>query len=99
MPLNTELTKSISHINEMVIYDVGGSRTRRHEWMKYFEDGKQRFHLQTSEHQTDLYSKVDSLIFLAPLSAYDQCLVEDPTVNRVQDTLNLWESAYSLCFI
>ena len=39
-PLSTEPTKSISHINEMIIYDVGGSRTQRHEWMNYFEDGK-----------------------------------------------------------
>ena len=83
----------------MIIYDVGGSRTQRHEWMNYFEDGKQGFHLQMNEYQTDLSSKVDSLIFLAPLSAYDEYLTEDPTVNRVQDTLNLWKSAYSLCFI
>ncbi len=67
--------------------------------MNYFEDGKQGLHLQTNEYQTDLNSKVDTLIFLAPLSAYNQCLIEDPTVNRVQDTLNLWKSAYSLCFI
>jgi len=67
--------------------------------MNYFEDGKQGFYLQTDNYQTDLYSKVDTLIFLAPLSAYDQRLAEDPTVNRVQDTLNLWRSAYSYCFV
>jgi hypothetical protein len=26
-------------MDEMIVYDVGGSRTQRHQWMSYFEDG------------------------------------------------------------
>jgi len=48
-PPNTELTKTIGHINEMIIYDVGGSRTQRNQWMNYFEDGKQSVYPQTNE--------------------------------------------------
>ncbi|KAE8229409.1 hypothetical protein CF326_g5621 [Tilletia indica] len=37
-------------------------------------------------------NQVDSFIFLAPLSAYDQTLNEDPTMNRLQDSLGLFKS-------
>ncbi|CAD6935402.1 unnamed protein product [Tilletia controversa] len=37
-------------------------------------------------------NRVDSFIFLAPLSAYNQTLNEDPTVNRLQDSLALFKS-------
>jgi len=35
---------------------------------------------------------VTAVIFLAPLSAFDQVLAEDPQVNRLEDTLLLWRS-------
>ena len=35
---------------------------------------------------------VDAIIFLAPISAFDQVLAEDPSVNRLQDSLMLWQS-------
>lgn len=28
------------YVSEMVVYDVGGARTQRHQWMNYFEDSK-----------------------------------------------------------
>ena len=38
------------------------------------------------------FDDVNALIFLAPISAFDQVLVEEPDVNRVEDSLLLWRS-------
>ena len=35
---------------------------------------------------------VNALIFLAPISAFDQVLAEDPRVNRLEDSLLLWRA-------
>jgi guanine nucleotide-binding protein subunit alpha len=36
------------------------------------------------------FEDVNAIIFLAPISAFDQVLVEDPRVNRLEDCLLLW---------
>ncbi|KAG8845259.1 hypothetical protein FRB91_001916 [Serendipita sp. 411] len=38
------------------------------------------------------FSHVNAMIFLAPISAFDQCLVEDRRVNRLEDSLLLFKS-------
>lgn len=38
---------------------------------------------------------VNAIIFLAPISAFDQSLAEDRRVNRVEDSLLLWKSICS----
>jgi hypothetical protein len=38
------------------------------------------------------FSHVDAIIFLAPISAFDQPLVEDHRVNRLEDSLLLFKS-------
>jgi len=38
------------------------------------------------------FSDVNALIFLAPISAFDQVLAEDPRVNRLEDSLYLWRA-------
>ncbi|KAG8805727.1 hypothetical protein FRC17_005366 [Serendipita sp. 399] len=38
------------------------------------------------------FDDVQALIFLAPISAFDQVLTEDPRVNRMEDSLLLWRS-------
>ncbi|KAL9939983.1 hypothetical protein V8E36_000688 [Tilletia maclaganii] len=38
------------------------------------------------------HNKVDAFIFLAPLSAYNQTLNEDPSINRLWDSLQLFGS-------
>jgi hypothetical protein len=38
------------------------------------------------------FDDVNALIFLAPISAFDQVLAEEPDVNRVEDSLLLWRS-------
>ncbi|KAJ6572753.1 guanine nucleotide binding protein, alpha subunit [Mycena vulgaris] len=41
------------------------------------------------------FDDTDSIIFLAPISAFDQALAEDPRVNRLADSLDLWTSVVS----
>ncbi|KAF7307491.1 hypothetical protein MIND_00543600 [Mycena indigotica] len=36
------------------------------------------------------FDDMDAIIFLAPISAFDQVLTEDPTVNRLADSYKLW---------
>ncbi|XP_006463669.1 hypothetical protein AGABI2DRAFT_194428 [Agaricus bisporus var. bisporus H97] len=38
------------------------------------------------------FDDVDAIIFLAPISAFDQMLEEDPKVNRLLDSFQLWSS-------
>ncbi|KIK71535.1 hypothetical protein GYMLUDRAFT_211852 [Collybiopsis luxurians FD-317 M1] len=37
------------------------------------------------------FQDVNAIIFLAPISAFDQVLAEDPRVNRLEDSLLLWK--------
>ncbi|KAI0701994.1 G-alpha-domain-containing protein [Cytidiella melzeri] len=37
----------------------------------------------------------DAIIFLAPISAFDQTLVEDKSVNRLEDSVMLWKAVCS----
>ncbi|KAG2022612.1 guanine nucleotide-binding protein alpha-4 subunit, variant 2 [Coprinopsis cinerea AmutBmut pab1-1] len=41
------------------------------------------------------FENVDAIIFLAPISAFDQVLTEDSRVNRLEDSLLLWKSVVS----
>ncbi|EPQ60031.1 G-alpha-domain-containing protein [Gloeophyllum trabeum ATCC 11539] len=41
------------------------------------------------------FEDVNAIIFLAPISAFDQALAEDPRVNRLEDSLLLWKSVVS----
>ena len=46
-------------------------------------------------HLPTFYPSVNSIIFLAPISAFDQVLTEDPRVNRMEDSLLLCKSVVS----
>ncbi|KAF5380173.1 hypothetical protein D9615_006108 [Tricholomella constricta] len=37
------------------------------------------------------FDDMDAIIFLAPISAFDQALAEDTEVNRLEDSVNLWK--------
>jgi guanine nucleotide-binding protein subunit alpha len=41
------------------------------------------------------FAHVNAIIFLAPISTFDQVLAEDPHVNRLEDSLLLWKSVVS----
>lgn len=41
------------------------------------------------------FDDMDAIIFLAPISCFDQVLEEDPSVNRLEDSVLLWKSIVS----
>ncbi|KAJ7479363.1 G-protein alpha subunit, partial [Mycena galericulata] len=41
------------------------------------------------------FDAVNAIIFLAPISCFDERLAEDPSVNRLEDTLLLWKTIVS----
>ena len=41
------------------------------------------------------FDSVDAIIFLAPISAFNQVLTESPRVNRLEDSVLLWKSICS----
>lgn len=38
------------------------------------------------------FDDVDAILFLAPISCFDQTLEEDPNINRIEDSILLWKS-------
>ncbi|KXN85726.1 Guanine nucleotide-binding protein alpha-4 subunit [Leucoagaricus sp. SymC.cos] len=41
------------------------------------------------------FDDVNAIIFLAPISAFDQVLAEEPRINRLEDSLLLWKTLVS----
>ncbi|KAI0360447.1 G-alpha-domain-containing protein [Trametes cingulata] len=65
---------------EWRIIDVGGSRSQVRT---------------TSSPSTWVPFFDDAIIFLAPISAFDQTLVEDRSINRLEDSVLLWKEVCS----
>lgn len=81
-------------VSELIVYDVGGARTQRHKWMPFFDDSWSTHSGRGTLLTTPI---VNVVVFLAPISAFDQRLVEDPSINRLQDTFALWKGADPTC--
>ncbi|KAK7047866.1 hypothetical protein VNI00_006194 [Paramarasmius palmivorus] len=76
---------------EWRIIDVGGSRSQRRE-------SSIIVHHRNVFLTFDIIKKhgfLDAIIFLAPISGFDQVLAEDRTVNRLEDSVLLWKSVCS----
>ncbi|KDQ55943.1 hypothetical protein JAAARDRAFT_36721 [Jaapia argillacea MUCL 33604] len=66
-------------------------RAAGHEWLMYDVGGA-----RTSRAAwLPFFDDVDAIIFMAPISAFDEKLVEDRRVNRLDDTYQLWKSVVS----
>ncbi|KAI0056631.1 G-alpha-domain-containing protein [Artomyces pyxidatus] len=61
------------------------------EW-RIVDVGGSRFQRPT---WVPFFDDVDAIIFLAPISAFDQPLSEDPKVNRLEDSVLLWKTVCS----
>ncbi|KAG2127896.1 G-alpha-domain-containing protein [Suillus bovinus] len=68
---------------EWRIVDVGGSRSQVHA----------ESHLLAT--WVPFFDDVDAIIFLAPISSFDQVLAEDRSVNRLEDSVLLWKAVCS----
>ncbi|KAJ6540357.1 guanine nucleotide binding protein, alpha subunit [Mycena capillaripes] len=70
--------------HRMRLTDPSGGLTRE---FRIFDVGGQR----VQRHKwVPYFDAVECILFLAPVSAFDQTLEEDPEVNRLADSLELW---------
>ncbi|KAH9941235.1 G-alpha-domain-containing protein [Epithele typhae] len=66
---------------DLRIYDVGGHRSLRGN--------------EICAAWAPFFDDMNAILFLAPLSGFDQVLTEDPSVNRLEDSVLLWKSICS----
>lgn len=81
--------------SEWCIYDVGGSRTQVRSGWHMFSG----FCLTQPLHQRiawyPYFDDCDAIIFLAPISCFDERLAEDRRINRLEDSYMLWKAVVS----
>ncbi|KAF8995481.1 guanine nucleotide binding protein, alpha subunit [Cyathus striatus] len=62
-----------------------------HDWRVFDVGGARSLRAAWAPYFDDM----DAIIFLAPISCFDQVLVEDSSVNRLEDSILLWKSVVS----
>ncbi|KAI0072105.1 G-alpha-domain-containing protein [Panus rudis PR-1116 ss-1] len=70
---------------------LGFAGTITREWRVYDVGGARSLRAAWAPYFDD----VNVILFLAPISAFDQMLAEDPQVNRLEDSVLLWKSVVS----
>ncbi|KAJ3928558.1 MAG: guanine nucleotide binding protein, alpha subunit [Lentinula lateritia] len=63
----------------------------RREWVLYDVGGSRTMRRAWIPYFQD----VNAIIFLAPISGFDEVLLEDPSVNRLNDSVGLWKAIIS----
>ncbi|KAF5385786.1 hypothetical protein D9615_002338 [Tricholomella constricta] len=76
------------------VFDVGGARSFRGMTCSHLHV-HQTNNNATSAAWVPYFDNMDAIIFLAPISCFDQVLAEDPNVNRLEDSILLWKSVVS----
>ncbi|KAJ7154911.1 guanine nucleotide binding protein, alpha subunit, partial [Mycena crocata] len=70
---------------------AGGDNSFGSEWVIYDVGGS-----RSMRHAwLPFFDTVNAIIFLAPISCFDERLAEDPSVNRLEDSLLLWKAIVS----
>jgi len=72
-------------------FSINSGSNRGVEWRIYDVGGSRN----QRQAWAPYFDDVNAIIFLAPISAFDQVLAEDPRVNRLEDSLILWKSVVS----
>jgi len=70
------------------IYTIHGSRTQRSAWVPFFDDGASACIFWST--RMHLPFTVDAILFLVPISSFDQRLVEDSRVCCLEDSIRQW---------
>ncbi|KAG6379559.1 guanine nucleotide-binding protein alpha-4 subunit [Boletus reticuloceps] len=78
---------------EWRIVDVGGSRSQRGGISSI--SPPHSLIITPSATWVPFFDDVDAIIFLAPISGFDQVLAEDRSVNRLEDSVLLWKAVCS----
>ena len=73
----------------MSLWDIG--KHTGTEW-QLFDVGGSR---SSRASWAPFFDDIDAIIFLAPLSVFDEKLIEDTRVNRLQDSYELWKQVTS----
>lgn len=74
-----------------ILGNVGGTSVFGNEWIIYDVGGS-----RTLRHAwLPYFEGVNAIIFLAPISCFDERLLEDPAVNRLEDSFLLWRAVCS----
>ncbi|KAF8500411.1 G-alpha-domain-containing protein [Russula emetica] len=68
-------------------FEMEAGDQRGTQW-RIVDVGGSRFQVPT---WVPFFDSVDAIIFLAPISAFDQVLTEDSQVNRLEDSVLLWK--------
>lgn len=71
--------------------ELGAGRDTGTEW-RIIDVGGSRSQRPT---WVPFFDNVDAIIFLAPISAFDQVLTEDRSINRLEDSVLLWKALCS----
>jgi hypothetical protein len=83
--------QGITGTGDWKVYTIHGSRTLRPAWVPFFDDGAFVCILWSFGQIVRTYVlSVDAILFLAPISAFDQQLVEDPRVGCLEDSMRKW---------
>ncbi|KAG6873913.1 hypothetical protein C0995_009693 [Termitomyces sp. Mi166 len=86
-----EVTAGRDRGTEWRIVDVGGSRSQVGALhIKSLLDD-----LPSTSTFSERHGLLDAIIFLAPISGFDQVLAEDRSVNRLEDSVLLWKAVCS----
>ncbi|RDB29275.1 Guanine nucleotide-binding protein alpha-4 subunit [Hypsizygus marmoreus] len=72
-------------------FSISSGTNRGVEWRIYDVGGARN----QRQAWAPYFEDVTAIIFLAPISAFDQVLTEDPRVNRLEDSLLLWKAVVS----
>jgi hypothetical protein len=79
--------------DDWILYDVGGSRASVSHIPPLdfvLSDGSDVV-LRQRNTWCSYFDNINSIIFLAPVSCFDQRLAEDASVNRLEDSLLIWK--------
>ncbi|KAF8633887.1 hypothetical protein AX15_001192 [Amanita polypyramis BW_CC] len=72
-------------------FRIGTGSSQWQDWRVYDVGG----HRSQRAAWVPYFDDMDTIIFLAPTSSFDQVLSEDTSVNRLEDSVNLWKSLVS----
>ncbi|KIL66300.1 hypothetical protein M378DRAFT_415019 [Amanita muscaria Koide BX008] len=72
-------------------FNLNAGNVVSHDWRVFDVGGARSLRAAWAPY----FDNMNAIIFLAPISCFDQVLLEDPNVNRLEDSILLWKSVIS----
>ncbi|EDR12566.1 guanine nucleotide-binding protein alpha-4 subunit [Laccaria bicolor S238N-H82] len=89
LPTDDDILKTLGVIEHRFI--LSGKNNISRDWRVFDVGG----HRSQRAAWVPYFDDMDAIIFLAPISCFDQVLAEDHKVNRLEDSVKLWTSIVS----